>query len=259
VPRFALRRAVALAASAGAAALAACDPCSGVASCRVRPRVGVGGQIVERRAEPPAPGKEFTGIGATPVGGVRVQVIRTGGVATTADTASAVSDGTGWWQAEFAAAEPGLLTADAIVAARDTPPYRVTGLVLRASDRRGEGNVVGRWTRAGFISAIGEIVDAATGAPVSGARVTATRAGGAELAPSPATRSPMVTEDGSGRFFYDVRLATGGDAFVDFTIERDGYRPAVVRGVRIAPQYEWIPPNVNGDLIFRVAFQPAGG
>jgi hypothetical protein len=127
----------------------------------------------------------------------------------------------------------------------------VRGVPLRISRTRGAGNVLGRWTREAYISALGEVFAAETGERVAGARVRAVRRGGVQVAPSANTRDPMVTVDG-GRFLFDVRPLGDGDLIADFVIERDGFPTATVRDVTVARQYEWLPPNINGALIFRI-------
>lgn len=250
--RAGLRGVVPLAvACAGGVLVTACDPCAGVASCRQPPRLGVSGQIVDRGnpvADWPLSG---AGPSAVPSAGVRVEVIRTGGVELEREQAVATSDGTGWWQVSMKARDEGQVTVDVVV----TPPggigYRVRGLPLTTSQTRGEGNVLGRWTREPFITVLGEIFNAPSGERVAGARVTAVRRGGIAIEPTPNTRAPMVTVDG-GRFLYDVRPLGDGPLVLDFVVERDGLPPATVRNVTVYPQYEWLPPNVSGDLIFRL-------
>jgi hypothetical protein len=243
--------ALAAACAAGALAAAACDPCTGVASCRQAPRLGVSGQIVDRGM--PVPDWALSGAGpsAAPASGVRVEVIPTDGVDVDEPSASATSDGTGWWEVSMRAAEEGPVLADVVVTPPDGVAYRVRGVLLNASRKRGDGNVLGRWTREPYITTLGEVFDAASGARVAGARVTAVRRGGIEIAPTVNSRVPMVTVDG-GRFLFEVRPLADGPLLLDFVVERDGLPPATVRNVTVQPQYEWLPPNVNGDLIFRL-------
>ena len=232
--------------------LTACDPCAGVVACRQAPRLGVGGQIVDRGEASGVPSPSSTAVSlAVPSPGVRVQVVPTGGVALDEAPAAVTTDGTGWWQVSVAARDTGTAVVDVLV----TPPggvaYSVRGVQLQVSRGRGRGNVLGRWTREPYISAVGEVFERETGAPVAGARVVAVRRGGVAIAPTVNTRSPMVTVDG-GRFHFDVRPLGDGPLVADFVIERDGFPSATVRNVTVAAQYEWLPPNVNGDLIFRI-------
>ncbi len=244
--------ALAGAALAAAPLVAGCDPCAGVASCEQAPRLGVSGQIVDR-GDPTEAARLAggPGAGATPSGGVRVEVVRTDGVELDAARAAATTDGSGWWQVSIPAREEGGVTVDVLV----TPPgglaYRVRGLNLRTSRKRGDGTVLGRWTREPYLTMLGEVFTAPAMSRVEGARVTAVRRGGIEVAPTPNTQSPMVTV-GGGRFLFDVRPLADGPLVLDFTVERDGLPPATVRGVTLLPQHEWLPPNVSGDLIFRL-------
>jgi hypothetical protein len=231
-----------------------------VASCRQAPRFGVSGQIVDRGA--PAPDWPLSGAGpsAEPSRGVRVEVVRTGGVELTREPVATVTDGTGWWEVSVPAVDEGFVTVDVTVRPPGGIAYTVRGLQLTASRTRGDGNVLGRWTREPYITTIGEIFDHPSGARVAGARITPVRVGGIEVEPTRNTRTPIVSVDG-GRFLYEVRPLADGPLFLDFVIERPGLPAATVRNVVVWPQYEWLPPNVNGDLIFRLdaAGNRAGG
>jgi hypothetical protein len=149
------------------------------------------------------------------------------------------------------AGDEGAVSVDVIV----TPPggvgYTVRGLQLAASRTRGDGNVLGRWTREPYITTIGEIFDHPSGERVAGARITPVRTGGIPIEPTRNTRTPIVSVEG-GRFLYEVRPLADGPLLVDFIVERAGLPTATVRNVIVRPQYEWLPPNVNGDLIFRL-------
>ena len=239
-------------AAPGALALAACDPCAGVASCAEGARVGAGGQIVDRGNPTNINGDILSGATipqAPPVAGVRVEVIPTGGVSVGVASAVATTDGTGWWHVSIPASAEGGVTADIVV----TPPggggYRVHGVSLRASTTRGDGTVLGRWTHQLYLTKLGEIINTPSGARPEGARVTVVRRGGIEVAPTPNTRDPILTIPG-GRFLYDVRPLGDGPVVVDVIVERDGLPPVTVRNVSVYPQYEWLPPNVDGALIF---------
>lgn len=241
-----------LAVALGAAT--ACDPCAGVVSCEQDARLGVSGQIVDRGTPTDADRDELSGAGIPPLrpsNGVRVEVTRVGGVDLEAESASATSDAAGWWQVSLPARAEGDVVVDVAVTPPGGTPYHVRGLTLHASRVRGGGNVLGRWTREPFLTQVGELYDADTGAPIEGARVTAVRRGGVAVEPTANTRTPMVSI-GGGRFVYDVRPLADGPLVLDFTVERDGLPPATVSGVTVTTQYEWLPPNVNGGLIFRL-------
>jgi hypothetical protein len=186
-----------------------------------------------------------------PAAGVRVEVTWLTGVPVTNPTAVATTGADGWWHVDIEAATEGEIAVDVRVSAPDAVPYRVEGLVFKASRTRGAGNVVGRWTREPYIAQVGELYEAATGAPISGARITAVARGGVGVAPLRSTEAPMVTFDG-GRFLYSARPLGSGDVFLDLIVERDGLAPRTIPGVRLRTQHEWLPPNVTGDLIFRI-------
>lgn len=230
----------------------ACDPCAGVASCSEDPRLGVSGQIVDRGEPTDADRDPLSGAGipqAKPVGGVRVEVIPTAGVTINAGEAVSTTDEAGWWQVSMPAVQEGGVTVDVVVTPPNGAGYRVRGLNLLTSRTRGKGNVLGRWTRNPFLTLVGEVYDAASGARVDGARVTAVRREGIGIEPTANTRTPMVTF-GGGRFLYDMRPLADGPLVLDFAVDRDGLPTAVVRGLTVYPKHEWLPPNVDGDLVF---------
>lgn len=253
--RLRLGRRLALAWGVGGSTLAivACDPCAGVASCDQAPRVGVSGQIVDRGTPTDADRDPLSGANIPPLRpapGVRVEVVRVGGVEVSQASAATTTNADGWWQVALPAREEGDVTVDVAVTPPGGIPYRVAGVPVRASRTRGDGSVLGRWTREPFLTVVGELFDAATGAPVDDARVTAVRRGGVEVAPTANTRTPMVTF-GAGRFIYDVRPLAAGVVVLDFTVERDGRPPVTLAGVRLQTRHEWLPPNLDGTLVLR--------
>lgn len=250
------RLAVPLLAGVGAVAIAgaatACGACDGVVSCQQAPRIGIGGQIVDRGNPTDADRAQQSGAGipaAPGVSGVRVEVAPTGGVASGEGRAATTTDGTGWWHVDLPATGEGGATVDVIV----TPPggsgYTVRGVPVRASRRRGAGNVLGRWTRDLYLTLVGEVYNDAPRTRVDGARVSAVRRRGVEVAPTENTQAPMTTF-GGGRFLYDARPLADGPVVFDFVVERDGLPTATVRDVTVYPKHEWLPPNVDGELIF---------
>lgn len=234
------------------AASAGCDPCAGVVACVEAPRLAVSGEILDR-GDPTTPAN-LSGAGipqATPVAGVRIEVIATGGVAVDGGSAAVTTDGSGRWSVTLPARDTGAVTADVVVTPPGKAGYRVSGVQLRVSRTRGAGNVLGRWTHQLYMTKLGEIITSPTGARPAGARVTATRRGGIEIAPTRNTVSPMVTGDG-GRFLYDVRPLSDGPLVLDFVIERPGLPTATVRNITVLPQHEWGPTNVDGAISFRI-------
>jgi hypothetical protein len=109
----------------------ACDPCSGVGSCVTAPRLALEGTIFEHLSGLAQPG-------------VRVDVIRTGGVELDSDSTSAITDARGHWQISMPAQSAG----DAVVDVNVRSPvadYRVRGLHFATTERRGDGNVLEPW------------------------------------------------------------------------------------------------------------------
>jgi hypothetical protein len=258
--RTARRFAAAGAFAAGTAATAtACDPCAGVMSCAQSPRLGVSGQIVDRGTPRDDDREQQSGAGIPrlrPAAGVRVEVVRVAGTELDAPSGAATTDATGWWQVSLPARDVGGITVDVIVTPPGGTPYRVRELNIVTSRTRGVGTVVGRWTREPFMTYVGEVYDAETGAAVDGAQVTAVRRGGVEVAPTANTRVPMVTFSG-GRFLYEVRPLADGPLVADFVVERPGRPPATVPNVTLRAKHEWLPPNVDGELVF--VLDAAGG
>lgn len=237
----------------GAAALlaGACDPCTGVVGCSVDPRVGVSGQIVERGDPSNSDGTPLSGTGiplARPVRGVRIEVIPMAGAAT-GNAVTTTTDGNGWWQVSLPGNGDGPATVDVVVTTPGNTSYRVRDVAARSSRRRGDGTVVGRWTSRLYLTKLGEVIDWPSGGRREGTRVRAIRTGGGRIAPTRNTTDPMITIPG-GRFLLDFVPLDQEPVVFDFVIERDGLPTATVRGVRVAPLWEWLPTNVSGDIIF---------
>lgn len=114
------------------ASIAACDPCAGVGACNTGPRVSVEGTLVN----------SLTGLGAP---NVRVDLVRTAGVALESDSLSVVTDAEGHWQISVPASRAGDAVVDINVRPPNHPPYRATGFHLSTSDRRGDGHVLPTW------------------------------------------------------------------------------------------------------------------
>lgn len=246
VPLARVRSAAAAVSAVGlVATFAACDPCSGVISCTDAPRVGVSGQIVDgsvRDAQRAPPG----------VGGVRVEVTRVSGVETDRPSASARSDGTGWWSVSLPAREVGEVLVD--IAVTPPPPglpYRLAGVPVRASRSRGDGSVLGRWVARPHITLVGAIIDRASGAPVAGANVTVVRRGGILVDSTGTTRNPSLTTE-IGYFLYDVRPQSYGSLVVDLVVERPGRRAVTIPNVDVVPDHEWGPPRASGRYTFQI-------
>lgn len=234
--------------------LAACNPCAGLPSCTQAARVSVSGQIVDRGSPTEADRNALSGADIpqpTAAAGVRVEVSVAAGGAIDAARAVSTSDGSGWWQVSLPARAEGDVTADVTVGPPGSSGYTVHDVHLRATRVHGDGNVLGRWTRDLYLTLIGEVHDAPGGAPDVGARVTPVRRGGISVAPTVNTQASITTV-GGGRFLYDVRPLADGPLMLDFVIERAGLAPATVPNVTVYPKHEWLPPNVDGAVIFYI-------
>jgi len=147
------------------AALIGCDPCSGVLSCAPGPYLAVDGQMVE-----PEHG------GSLP--GVRIDVLRSGGIELDQDSLSAVSDEQGLWHIELVPREVGTALVDIIVTPVDSPAYRLRGVPLVTHDHRGDANLNERWVPYLSIYAYGEFFFAGGDTRAVAAKVQFRRAGG---------------------------------------------------------------------------------
>jgi hypothetical protein len=157
---------LALAGALALAALTGCDPCSGVLSCSPGQYLAVDGQMVETAHGFPLPG-------------VRIDIVRTGGITLAADSVSATSDGQGVWHVDLSPQEWGSLFADIKVSPPGLPSYRLHDVELQTKVHRGDGNLNERWTPFLYFAAYGEFFLAGTGDQrVVGATVEFRRTGG---------------------------------------------------------------------------------
>jgi hypothetical protein len=113
-------------------ALGACDPCFGVSSCGSDPRLAIEGTLVGH-------------ITGRPVSGVVVDVIRTGGVELSSDSVSTVTGADGYWRVGVPAHATGEVIVDINVRAKDFATYRVRGMHVLVTDRRGQGTILPAW------------------------------------------------------------------------------------------------------------------
>jgi len=122
---------------------AACDPCSGVIGCGNGRYLAAVGQIVD----------PVTGAG---VDGVRIDIIRTGGIEVGADSTSVTTGGEGFWRVEFSPREPGVLSADVKVSAPGYAPYRLRDVQLPTRDHAGDASFNQRWVPYLYFDYVGE-------------------------------------------------------------------------------------------------------
>lgn len=148
------------------ALLTGCDPCSGVLSCAPGPYLAIDGRMVE-----PAHG--------TSLPGVRIDVVRTGGIELGEDSVSTVSDGSGMWRVELSPRDAGTALVDIEVTPPDAPPYRLHDVALVTRDHRGDANLNERWVTYLSIPAYGEFfLNTGGDDRAAGARVQFRRTGG---------------------------------------------------------------------------------
>jgi hypothetical protein len=155
-----------LAGAALALAMAGCEPCSGVASCSPGQYLAADGQTVDLAQGNPLPG-------------VRIDIVRVGGIALAADSVSTISDQQGLWHAELSASEWGTLVADINVSPPGLPSYRLRNVELQTKVHRGDGNLNERWTSALYFAAYGEFfINGTNDQRLAGAQVQFRRTSG---------------------------------------------------------------------------------
>jgi len=149
--------------------LAACDPCSGIIGCASGHYLAVTGQMVDA----------VTGRG---IDGVRIDVIRTGGIEAAADSVSTITSGGGYWRAELAPNSSGTLVADVQVSAPGREPYRLHGVNLVTHDHAGDANLNERWVPFLYFDFVGEFfLNGTADARPDGLPVEFRRTGGVPL------------------------------------------------------------------------------
>ena len=222
-------KASALAALAIAGALAACDPCLGVAGCGGSPAIGLSGRILD----------EDTGKGA---GGVVIDVVRTGGAALARDSVRVVTDGEGLFTVELPAAASG--GSDAIVDVVVSPPglnsYRARGLRVPVTSTRGEALVLPAWSNRPTLPDLA--VAYRRGVPpqtFTNVNATFRRTGGTAV--TGLVNETFTTTSGADGWFAlfarQVKPATLDELVGELTVAQAA--PFQTRTVRIQPAYEF--------------------
>jgi 5-hydroxyisourate hydrolase-like protein (transthyretin family) len=125
-------------------AASACDPCTGVVGCTVSSHVGASGRVLN----------EADG---SPAAGIPIDFVRTGGVALERDSMRVVTDREGQFEFDVTASATGAATGYFRVHPADSAAYRVTGLELSTSNRKGEARTFGPWTTRPHVPDIAEI------------------------------------------------------------------------------------------------------
>jgi hypothetical protein len=232
-------------------ALSSCDPCSGIIGCS-RPLdnlyLAADGQIVD----------PLSGVG---VDGVRVQVVRRGGIRATPDTQSTITANGGHWRAAFTTADSGSVDVDVSVMTPEGVSYTATAIRLTTSARGGEGTFLDRWVATPYFPNVGELFLRGTNdVRVSGAAVEFRRTGGIELfgAGGPVSVVPSAT-DFAGRvplFSVEdgyIHAASLGFVIGDLVVHRSATDSSVISGLRVGSSYLYRGPVG----VIRVAVGPS--
>jgi len=198
-----------LAAGLSLVGVAACDPCSGVGGCGAESRIAIEGTLVEHVSGQPSPG-------------VRIDVIRTGGVELTDDSMSTVSGSDGHWQVSAPARDAGDVTIDINVHLPGVSTYRVRGVHLNATDRLGDGVVLPTWVVDPYFAFAAELYYRATqDTRVDGATVEFHRTGGIAYTVGNGGQVFVGKTDAAGRIgLFDVFAHTAnlGDLVGDLVV-----------------------------------------
>jgi hypothetical protein len=88
--------------------------------------------------------------------GVRIDVVRTGGIELGHDSLSTTSDENGMWRVELSPRDVGTALVDIEVTPPDSPSYRLHDVALVTHDHRGDANLNERWVSYLSIPAYGE-------------------------------------------------------------------------------------------------------
>lgn len=217
------------------AALPACDPCTGIAACSNGQYLSANGQIVDHGS----------GRG---IDGVRLDVVRVGGIAVANDSIRTVTADGGFWRAEFEPVSRGTLFVDVEVAPPNESAYRVRGVQLETREHGGDATLNQRWVSRPYFNKFGVFHLRSSGAPVGNTRVEFRRTGGVELrGPGIASGVYARVTDAGGYFRMfpyadaDTVLPTGNDAVVgDLTLYlAPPYGTSVIHGVSIPPVHQF--------------------
>lgn len=203
-----------------------CDPCAGTVSCETGPAIRASGRIVHFPS------------GAS-ASGVRVTI--TSG----ASTASATTDGDGFWNVELpsTASAGGTAIASAeVMEPGASAPYRVNDLALPITRRRGDGVDLGRWYSHPEVRFVGELKPR-LGVDLTGASVQVDRTGGVDGELHGATASITA----GGRFYVEGTARTTGLMTVRLTVVGPYLaRPYVRDGIQVVVMHRDTVPTVQG-------------
>jgi hypothetical protein len=214
---------------------AACDPCFGTVECTTEPRLTIDGQIVR-----PESGRG--------VGGVRIDMLRMGGVRLSADSASTVTDSDGHWRISVPADAPGTATVDVAVSSEESA-YRVRGLVMKTNTVNGESNLLERWVATPYFPISAELRRrGGTGEVLANGNVLFQRTGGpAIFGAGVSGDAASAITDGTGRaalFGYaNPVFASSLDTLVGtLTVSLASGETITGRNFRLIPDHVYHPP-----------------
>lgn len=208
-------------------ALTACEPCSGVVNCDTGAHVSLSGRILD----------DVTG---APVAGVTVDLVRTSGVTLASDSTRTRTDADGLFTFTVPAATNGDAVVDVVVRGVALGSYRVRGVRLTSTQRRGDGRVLPAW------STWPRLPDLATvyrrghpRTPLAGAQIEFQQTGGPPL--QGLTDGVYRTSSGDDGWFLlfgsAVRPTEADEVVGDLVITHPALpRPAIHRDVRIPAQ-----------------------
>jgi hypothetical protein len=208
------------------AGLTACDPCFGIGSCDGDPRLSIEGRIVEHTTGQPS-------------SGVRIDLIRVAGIELASDSMSTVTDADGHWQIGESARDVGDVTVDVNVRLQNVASYRVRGLHLSVSDRRGDGLVTPTWVSDPYFAfALELFYRASQDTRVGGATVEFHRTGGIDYNVGSSGQVFTGRTDVAGRLnFFDVwaHATSLGDLIGDIVVHLPApFAPDTIRGLHLA-------------------------
>lgn len=214
----------------------ACDPCAGVARCSSGDYLSATGQIVERA----------NGHG---VDGVRLDIVRVGGLTLSTDSTTVFTTDGGFWRAEFAPVSAGTLYVDVEVSPPTQAPYRVRNLPLVSREHGGDAALNERWVTRPFFNDFAQFVLRGTpGDPVANTRVEFRRTGGVQLV-GPGIASGVYSRVTDAAGYYrlfpyadaDTILPVGNEAVIgDLTVLLGGaLGTSVVKKVMLPPTYRY--------------------
>jgi hypothetical protein len=218
---------------------AACDPCTGIASCARGDYLAASGQMME----------DENGHG---VEGVRLDFIRVGGIEVGADSLAAITSDGGFWKVEFSPSATGDLIVDVRVSPPGEESYVIRNLVLQTREHGGDANFNQRWVTRLYFNYMGELFYEGTeDTRVSNRPVTFRQTGGVALygpgirdsvhvtATDPAGRVNLFPSDRTGGVFAREESALIGDLAVTLV---DG-RTSLLRGVTLVPTHLYRQPS----------------